>query len=392
MESIKDKVAIVGMGCTKFGEHWDKSGVDLIVEAAAEAYKDAGVETKDIQAAWLGTEYTGITGRLATEALGFDYIPVTRVENACATGSDALRNAVYGVASGTYDIAIAIGVEKVKDTGYSGLPGAAIDGDSNVEPQATFPSMFAMAATKYFDRYGLSAEEGKRLLAKIATKNHHNGSMNPRAHFQREVTLDQAINAPMIAWPLGLFDCCGVSDGAAIAIVVPRALAKNFRPDPVYIKGMCVSTGGRRGQLSQKYDYTHFEETVRASRAAYAEAGITDPLKQLSLVELHDCFSITELITYEDLGLCPRGTAKEYIEGGMFSLDGELPVNPDGGLKCFGHPIGASGIRMMYEVYKQLQGKAQNPSRQLKKPELGLTHNLGGFPLYFICSCIIAGL
>ncbi len=390
MESIKDKVAIVGMGCTKFGEEWNKSGRDLIVEAAYEAFKDAGIEAKDIQAAWVGSQYE-ITGWPVSDALQLDYVPVTRVENACASGSEALRNAAYAVASGTFDIALAIGFEKLKDTAYTGLPSTELEGSAGAHNQATFPALFAMAAQRYFKRWGISPQEGKRLLAKIAAKNHYNGSLNPRAHFQRAITVEQAINGPMISWPLGIFDCCGVSDGAAAAIVVRKDMAKSFRSDPVFIKGMALITGPRRGNLTQDFDYVHFEETVQAAKRAYAEAGITDPPRQISLAEVHDCFSITELIIYEDLGFCPRGAAKEYIESGFFELKGTLPVNPDGGLKCFGHPIGASGLRMMYEVYKQVQGKAEKPERQLKSPEIGLTHNLGGQPRESICSIMIAG-
>jgi len=391
MESIKDKVAIVGMGCTKFGELWDKSGRDLLVDAVYEACADAGIESKDIQAAWLGVAATEITGWAVSDSLQLNYIPVSRLENACATGSDALRNAAYAVASGTYDIVLAVGFEKLKDTGYAGLPLQSQEGTSAVQNQTTFPALFAMAAQRYFSHYGISPEEGRQLLAKIAVKNHHNGSLNPRAHFQREITIEQAVNAPIIAWPLGLFDCCGVSDGASAAILVRKDMARSFRDDPIFIKAAALITGPRRANLTQDYDYLHFEENVRAAEIAYADAGVKDPFKEISLAEVHDCFSITELIIYEDLGFCPRGAAKEYIEGKVFELEGELPVNPDGGLKCFGHPVGASGLRMMYEVYKQLQGKAESPARQLKNLELGLTHNLGGQPRESIVSVIIAG-
>jgi len=390
MESIKDKVAIVGMGCTRFGELWDKSSYDLLVDAAYEAYEDAGIGSKDIQAVWLGTQASGTTGWPASDALQLEYVPVTRIENACATGSDALRNAVYAVASGKYDIVLAIGVEKTKDSGLSGLPTVPIPG-RDVRNDATFPALFAMAANRYFKHYDLTTEEGKRLLARIAVKNHYNGSLNPRAHFQKEITLEQAINAPMVASPLGLFDCCGVSDGAAAAVLVRADMARGFRDNPIYIKSASLITGPRRGNLSQDYDYVHFEETVRAAEAAYTEAGIDNPAKEISLAEVHDCFSITELIIYEDLGFCPRGAAKEYIESGFFELGGELPVNPDGGLKSFGHPVGASGLRMMYEIYKQLQGKAEKPARQLKNPQLGLVHNIGGQPRESVVSILIAG-
>jgi acetyl-CoA C-acetyltransferase len=384
---IKDKVCIVGMGCTKFGEHWDKSEGDLIVDAAYEAYEDAGIEPKDVQAAWAGTCW-GMTATILSVALKTKYKPVTRVENACATGAEALRNACYAVASGAYDIALALGFEKLKDQGISGLGGTAIL--TGVASSMTAPGAFAMLATKYFARYGLSPAEGKRMLALITVKSHHNGALNPKAHYQRELTVEQVLNAPIIAWPLGILDACGVSDGAAAAIVVRAEDAKKFRPDPVYIKALQICVGPAEGQMSQVFDYTHVEETYRAGQAAYAEAGIKNPRKEIGMAEVHDCFSITEAVIMEDLMFSPRGKVKEDIEAGTFNLGGDLPVQPDGGLKCFGHPIGASGLRMMYEMYLQLQGRAG--PRQIKNPRLGLTHNLGGFPHLCVVSCNIVGL
>jgi acetyl-CoA C-acetyltransferase len=252
------------------------------------------------------------------------------------------------------------------------------------------PAQFALAATRYFHRYGLIPEDGKRTLAKISVKSHHNGTLSPKAHLRREVTVEQVMNAPMVAWPLGLFDCCGVSDGAAAAIITTPELAKTFRNDYILVKGLGVSCGADQAQLQDDYDFTHFEETVAAARLAYEEAGIKDPRNELDLASVHDCFSITELINYEDLGFSPRSRGKEDVDAGTFTLEGALPVNTDGGLKCFGHPVGASGIRMIYEVYKQLQGKAG--PRQLKNAEVGLTHNLGGLPGRFTCAVTILGM
>ena len=292
------------------------------------------------------------------------------------------------IACGLYDMVLCVGVEKLKDSGYSGLPEYFFD---PVYGQgATAPGRWAMGATRYFSHYGLSPDEGKRALAQIAVKNHSNGVKSPKAHFRRAVTLEQALNAPMIAWPLGLFDCCGVSDGAAAAIVTRANMAKSFRPDPVYIKALQICVGPREGYISTKYDFAHVEETYRAGLAAYAEAGISNPREEISMAEVHDCFSITELVIYEDLQFSPRGKGKNDVEAGTFALDGKLPVNTDGGLKCFGHPIAASGLRMMYEEYKQLQGKAG--PRQLKNPKLGLTQNLGGVPGAATVSCLIVGL
>jgi acetyl-CoA C-acetyltransferase len=387
MKGIKDRVAIIGMGCSKFGERWNANASDLMIEAVQEAYIDAGLQTDDINAAWVGTASSFRTAQPVAEALKFDYIPITRVENACATATEAFRNASYAVAAGIYDIVLAVGVEKLKDSGYSGLaiPEAP---NSGVTPAAPPPSQFAMAATRYFHKYGISLDEGKNTLANIAVKNHHNGSLNPRAHFQKEITHSQVINAPLIASPLGLYDCCGVSDGAAAAIITTPEIARTLKQDYVLVKALGLSVGAF-GMLRDDWDFTYFPETVKAAESAYTEAGITDPKKEVDLAMVHDCFTITELIIYEDLGFSNRGEGSKDVENGKYSLEGSLPVNTDGGLKCFGHPVGASGIRMIYEVYKQLSGKAER--RQLKKANIGLTHNLGGRPGSFTCSIGIFG-
>ena len=392
MSGIRDKVAIIGMGCVKFGENWEWSADDMMIDATYEAYEDAGIEPKDIQAAWVGTTQSGVRGTMLAIPLQLDYIPVSRLENACATGTDAFRNACYAVAAGAYDIALAVGVEKTKDSGLAGLETSDvrhISGGTWVKPPVPPPVQFALAAVRYFYHYGLSYEEGKRTLAKIAVKNHHNGTLSPKAHFRREITLEQAMNAPMIAWPLGLFDCCGVSDGAAAAIVTRADLAKKFRDDYVLVKGLSISCGAMQAALHDTYDFVHFEETVTAGKGAFAEAGIRNPREELDLASVHDCFTITELLIYEDLGFSGRGKGKGDIDSGFFSLEGGLPVNTDGGLKCFGHPVGASGIRMLYEIYGQLQGKSG--PRQVKNARLGLTHNLGGTPGEFTCSVAILG-
>ncbi|MFC1949510.1 acetyl-CoA acetyltransferase [Chloroflexota bacterium] len=388
-ESIKDKVAIIGMGCCKFGENWDKSAEDMIIEAAYEAFEDAGIESKDIQAAWFGTTQINTAEPLAY-VLKFDYIPVTRVENLCATGTDVFRNACYAVASGAYDVVLALGVEKLKDAGRPGLVLAGGGTPSSRYLPLTVPATaFARMANRYMEHYKVPYEEMKPVLAKIAVKNHYNGSLNPKAHFQRAITEEQAINAPMVSWPLGLYDCCGVSDGCAAAIITRADMARNFRDDYVLVKGIGLAIGARQGWLQQSYDMVHMEETVRAAQQAYEQAGIKDPYKEIDLAEVHDCFTITELVEMEDLGFAPRGQAKEYEKEGRFNLDGDLAVNPDGGLKSFGHPIGASGLRMMYEVYKQLQGKAG--PRQRKNPTLGITHNFGFNPGSGIGSVAVFG-
>ena len=393
MESLKDKVAIVGMGCTRFGERWDMGVEDLLVEAAYEAFEDAGIEPKDIQAAWIGTVFSGLSA-ITLAPLGLQYIPMTRVENMCATGSEALRAASYAVTAGACDVALAIGVEKLKDSGTTGVKGPAIvgdniDGTSGIGPGYSAPASFAYMATRYFNDYQLAPEEGKRLLAEIAVKNHHNGSLNRKAHFKNELSVEQVVKAPIVAWPLGLFDCCGVSDGAAAAIVVRADKARTYRPDPIYIKALEICVGARQGAIRQDYDFVHIEENVLAAGRAYREAGITNARKEISIAEVHDCFTIHEMILYEDLGFSGRGRAGDDIRAGTFTLKGDVPVNTDGGLKCFGHPLGASGLRMMYEVYKQLQEKAG--PRQVGNPRFGLTHNLGGNAGTGIASCCIVG-
>ena len=398
--SIRDKVAIVGMGCTRFGERWEADIRDLITEAAQEACADAGVQLKDIQAIWLGTMFGSQmaeggqpTGMLLSSTLHTQYVPVTRVENACATGIEALRGAAYAVASGAYDLVMALGVEKLKDVGFGGL-GALFPG--RFEPVygalSTAPGRYAMAATAYFAKYGLSPEEGKRLPAQISVKSHYYGARNPRAHLRREITVEQVMRAPIIAWPLGLFDCCGVTDGAAAAILCRAEDAKVFRTDYVTIKGFGIGTSPGWGKEREDYDFTYWDATQAAARQAYEQAGISHPRRQLGMVELHDCFSIAELIATESLFLCPPGGYKaEIADPRAFYHDGDIPVNISGGLKSFGHPIGASGCREVYEIYKQIQGRAEEPSRQIRGVELGLAHNQGGHPGRFVCGVTILG-
>lgn len=392
---IRDKVAIVGMGCTPFGERWETNAEDLIIEAFVECLEDAGIQKKEIQAAWWGCHFDQVNyGKAAvplSTALKLPFIPVTRVENWCATGTEALRGACYAVASGAYDIALALGAEKLKDTGYGGLPGGGNTSQLNlmIKPNYTAPAGFALMATSYMARYGIPYEELKRAMAHISVKSHANGFLNPKAHLRRKITEEDAINAPMVAWPIGLYDCCGVSDGAAAAIVTTPEIAKSLKKNPVMVKALQISVTSGEEAMYTNWDGSYVMTTTQAAKWAYEEAGIKNPREELSLMELHDCFSITELSTYEDLGICPRGKAMKDIMDGLFDLDGTLPAQSDGGLKCFGHPIGASGLRMLYEIYNQLLGRCGE--RQLKDPHLGLTHNLGGLPSGSVCSVAILG-
>lgn len=390
MESIKDKVAIVGMGCTKFGELWEKSPEDLMVDACYEAFEDAGLEVKDIQGAWLASLVTGCTGSRLANAIKLKDVPITRVENFCCGGTDALRNACYGVASGSYDIVLACGVEKLKDhfAGFGQFTPAPFD-NSKLEIELPPVNFFAYFATRYFHYYGISIEEGRGLLAKIAVKNHHNGTLHPKAHLRREITEETVLKSPIISWPLSLYDCCGLSDGAGAAILTTPEIAKTLRKNFILVKGLSLVNGNGQGMLSGDYTFTSIPENIRCAQIAYDQAGIKNPRKEIDVAIIHDCFTIHELILYEDLGFSPRGKAKDDIEAGTFALTGELPINTDGGLKCFGHPLSASGLRMVYEVYKQLQEKAG--PRQVKDARIGLTHNLGGVPSYFNCAVAIFG-
>jgi acetyl-CoA C-acetyltransferase len=383
------------MGCTKFGERWDVGAEELMVEAFTECIEDAGIEKKDIQAAWLGTCMDEVNvGKSAiplATTLRLDKIPVTRVENMCASGTEALRGAVYAVASGAYDICLALGVEKLKDTGYGGLP--EMGGVSFVGqwfPKLTAPGAFAQLASAYAAKYKIPDDELKLALAHVSAKSHANGAKNPKAHLRKAVTVEQIMASPIIAHPLGLFDCCGVSDGSACAIVTTPKIAKDLgKKDLVTVKAMqlAVSSGEEMG--FNDWDGDHFLTTSKCSLKAYEEAGIKDPRKEISMMEVHDCFSITEFVTMEDLHISPRGGALKDVMDGFYNLDGGVPCQVDGGLKCFGHPIGASGIRMAYEMYLQLHGRAGD--RQLKDPKIGLTHNLGGFPFMNVCSIGIVG-
>lgn len=380
--SIKDKVAIVGMGCTKFGERWDCGAADLTIEAAVEAYADAGIGPQDIEACYVSQMYApvgGIGGSTVADALKLGNIPIIRNENWCTSGHIALIEACLAVASGVYDVVMALGVEKLKDTGYPGL-GTGRGMSPVYEARRTAPGSFALIATRYFHEYGLSMEEGKETIGKIAVKNHYHGSLAPKAHFNKVIDLDTVLNAPIISSPLGLFDCCGNSDGAACAIITRADLAKNFNDDPIYVKGFGISMDSVLPHARPGFSWTSFDALRISSQKAYEMAGIKNPREELDLAEVHDCFSITELLIYEDFGFSARGRAKEDIDSGFFRLGGGLPVNVDGGLKCFGHPVGASGVRMTYEIYKQLQEKVDIPERQVKNASRGLSHTFGGPP------------
>lgn len=379
---IKDRVAIVAMGCTPFKEHWDAGLDHLALDASNEAFAAAGLTKDDVDAYWLGTAQSAMSGITLARALQLQDKPVTRVENYCATGSEALRQAAYAVASGAYDVAMAVGVEKVKDSGYQGLNAFPIPSDGTTRT-LTAAGSFSMVAPAYAGKYGVPMALLKRTLGRIASKNHHNGARNPRAQFRREMSVDQICAMPSVAGELSVFDCAGVADGAAAAIVVRAEEALRYTDKPIYIKALSFVAGNGSGLVDPRYDYTGFPEVAASAADAYAQAGITDPTGRIAMAEVHDCFTPTELVLMEDLGFSERGMGWKDIESGRFDLDGELPVNPDGGLKSFGHPVGATGLRMMFEAYLQLRGEApadRTIGSISEDRNLALTHNLGGYP------------
>ncbi len=378
MGSLRDRVAIVGMGCTPFREHWDRSVDDLLVDAVTDCMDSVEQprELSDVEAFWVGTQGSGMAGVTLSRPLGI-VAPVTRVENFCATGSESMRNAAFAVASGAYDVVMAVGVEKLKDSPYSGLTAAWPPSDGT-RVDFTAPASFSLLAPAYAERYGLDEAKLREVLTHIAWKNHQNGAKNPRAQFRKAVAKEVIDASPKIAGPLGVFDCSGVADGAAAALLVRAEDAHRYTSSPIYLKGMSLQSGSGAGLRRDDVGFTSFPEVVASAADAYRQAGVTDPRQEISFAEVHDCFTPTELVLMEDLGFSEPGTAWSDVLDGFFDLDGGLPVNPDGGLKSFGHPIGASGLRMMFECWLQLRGEAED--RQLADPSLGVTHNLGGQP------------
>ena len=374
MELRIHDVAVLGVGASRvFGEQYTKSADDLLVEAGFEAIEDAGIRPEDIQAGWIGVAYgfTGLSGAVLTDPLKLYDIPVSHNENYCVSGMDAFRNACLGVASGMYDVVMACGVEKITDQGGRGLPGLG-QHHPVIFRGITAPSAFGLAYERHRLAFGMTRED----LARVAVKNHFNGAAHPRAHFRREVTLEQVVKAPAISGPLGLLDCCPISDGAAALIVARRDIAKKYRDGFVMVRGLGLSVYSNYLPFQPDFDYLAWRPTVNAARQAYEQAGITDPLAEVDLAEVHDCFTITEILNIEDLGFCAKGGGSAFVREGRASIDGDVAVNPSGGLKCFGHPIGATGCRMIFEVTRQLQGRAEG--RQREGARTGLAHNLGG--------------
>ena len=376
---IRDRVAIVGMSCTPFREHWDKSRDDLMIDATRDALASVGLTKHDIDAYWLGMAASGNSGIVLASALKLQGKPVTRVENYCATGSEALRQASYAVASGAYDIAMAVGCDKFKDSGWAGT-NASLPPNDGTARTLTAAAMYSMVLPAYSKKYGVDEDELRLAVAKIAEKNHRNGARNPLAQFRKETSAEDICKMAAVAGRLSVFDCAGVADGAATAIVVRADDAHRFTDKPMYVKGMSVIAGDGSGLVDPDYDFTTFPEVVDAATDAYRQAGVTDPRGEVAMAEVHDCFTPTELVLMEDLGFAERGTAWKEVLAGTFALEGDLPVNTDGGLKSFGHPVGASGLRMHYECWLQLRGEAPENRRIANDRKLGVVHNLGGYP------------
>jgi len=370
------KVAVIGVGSTKFGEHWEKNLRQLAIEAGTKAILDAGIRGRDIDAMYLGNMSAGRfigqehVAALVSGELGLT-IPAVRVEGACASGGLALRQGVFSILSGQHDIVLVGGAEKMTDVMTDGatscLMGAA-DQEWEAYYGVTFPSLYAMIARRHMFEFGTTREQ----MAKVAVKNHHNGSMNPIAQFTNEITVEDVLNSPMVADPLTLYDCSPITDGTAALILCKAELAKKYTDNPVYI----IGTGQASDTLAlhDRKSLTTLEATVKAAQKAYKEAGITT--KDVDLAEVHDCFTIGEIVATEDLGFCKKGEGGKLLDEGVTQIDGKIPINTSGGLKAVGHPVGATGVKQAVEIVMQLRGKAEK--RQVKDANIGLTHNVGG--------------
>lgn len=378
---MSGRVAIVGAGCTPFGEHFDRSYTDLAAEACQEALREAGLQPKSIGAAWLSTAfpdvgvYRGRSGMDLAESLGLSGIPITRVSNYCASGGDALRNAANALLAGECDVALAVGVEKQRDRPpQESIVKMMVEaGHPCYQKGFTAAGTFAVFAVRHMERFGLKRED----IAAVAVKNHLHAIENPKAHHRKAVTVEQVLGSPPVAWPLMLLDCCPTTDGAAAVVLAREEDATRYRSH-VLLAGIGFSvTSGWDGPFhDERFDFLGFPAVRDAAKRAYSQAGLADPSKDLDLVEVHDCFSVNELIAYEDLGLCPPGGSAGLLRDGATRLGGRLPVNPSGGLLSCGHPVGATGLRMVYEAVRQIQGAAGK--RQVPNARQAATQNIGG--------------
>ncbi|MCP4459510.1 MAG: hypothetical protein GY816_16035 [Cytophagales bacterium] len=378
----KKNIAIIGLGVTKFGELFNQSYDDLVQDAALQATQDAGIGLDEIQAGWLSTAFPeigvfkGRSGMDLVEPLNLYGIPVTRVSNFCASGADSIRNAANALAAGECDVAMALGVEKLRDRAPQDSIVKMMVELSHPFYQKGFTAAgtFAIYAKRIMHEFGVTNED----IAGVSVKNHYHGTLNDKAHHRIACSLEQVLKSPMVADPLTVMDSCPTTDGAACVIMVRGEDVDKAKHNPIYIDGvgLSVSTGWDLPFFDPKHDFLSFQATKDAAKMAYGQAGITKPLDEIDLVEVHDCFSIVELLTYEDLGLCNAGEAKDMIRGKSTQLGGEIPVNVSGGLLSCGHPVGATGVRMVVEVANQLRGNGGD--RQVGGAKRGITHNIGG--------------
>jgi acetyl-CoA C-acetyltransferase len=382
MRKTSPNIAIIGIGVTKFGELFDKGYDDLVREAGLAAVADAGIAMDEIDAAWLSTAFPeigvfkGRSGMDLSEPLGLYDIPVTRVSNFCASGADAIRNAVNALLSGECDVAMALGVEKLRDRQpQDSIVKMMVEyGHPFYQKGFTATGTFAIYANRMMHEYGLTRED----IASVSVKNHFHGSMNDKAHHRKACSLDEVMHSTMVASPLTVMDCCPTTDGAACVIMVRVEDVDKSKHNPVYIKGLglSIATGWDLPFFDPNHDFLSFKATQNAAKIAYQQAEITNPIEEVDLIEVHDCFSIVELLTYEDLGLCKKGEAKDMIRGGETRHGGKIPVNVSGGLLSCGHPVGATGVRMVVEVATHLRNEAGQ--RQVEGAKTGITHNIGG--------------
>jgi benzoylsuccinyl-CoA thiolase BbsB subunit len=359
-------VAVIGVGMTKFGRFPEASFEDLGREAITNAIKDADIKPKKIEFGYCGNVYGGMCmGQRVLKEIGIADIEIINVDNACASGSTALRGVWYAIATGLYDIGIAVGVEKLTHLPPATLvpPGEDLQGEMGM----VFPAYFAMIMRKYMETFGTTLEQ----VAKISVKNHHNGCLNPYSQFQKEVTVEEVLSSRMICDPITLLQCCPTSDGAAAAILCSSSLARRYTSHMITIAASVLRTGNF---LYTQKDFSFSDLTANVAKKAYEMANVGP--EDIDLCELHDAFAINELLHYEELGFCSRGEGGILIEKGETEIDGKIPVNTSGGLLSKGHPLGATGVAQIAEIVWQLRGKAEK--RQVKNPKVGLAHLVGG--------------
>jgi acetyl-CoA C-acetyltransferase len=375
------KIAIIGVGCTRFGENFDQSYDDLAVDATLEAVQDAGIDLDRIDGAWLSTAFPdagvwkGRSGMDLAEPLGLFDIPVTRVSNYCASAGDAVRNACMGLLSGAHDCVLALGVEKLRDRSpQASLVAMQVEtGHPYYQKGFTAAGTFAVFANRHFERFGTTREH----LAQISVKNHEQAIDNPLAQYRAKLAVDDVLRSPMVADPLTVLDCCPTTDGAAAAILVrAEDVPAGARPVLIRGQGFSVSAGWDSPFYDPENDFVGYRATRVAARKAYEEAGITKPASEIQVIEVHDCFSVSELLAYGDLGFCAPEEAGDFVASGASAQGGEVPFNTSGGLLSCGHPVGATGLRMLHQLTLQLRGEAGG--MQVPRAKVGLAHNIGG--------------